>query len=276
MQAAHRAAQALPGASGAATSSSSTPTTARCSRSCASYEDETRPRGREPVALRPVRRARPARASRACRRSSSSAAPRSRAIGELPVPPHARRRTASTGSRSSRRTDASVDTAKKPAVAAPARRTGTSCSGAATPRARAALRALHAGAALVRRARPPQSARRHDRRRPRARRRRRALVLGFAYPDGDARNPGAAADLRDGDRRARRRDMPDTSSLRPCPCNGEGVIYDAAGTRVRRVAPSTRSSARCASGGTRHRHRMRTALSGPSRRPGPPAPAMSR
>ena len=47
-------------------SSSCSPRTARCSPSCASYEDERDPGRREPVALRAVRRARPRASSTGC------------------------------------------------------------------------------------------------------------------------------------------------------------------------------------------------------------------
>ena len=74
-----------------------------------SYEDETHPGRRQPVALRPVRRARPVARSRACvpvELFGRVEFPRDRRAAVLP---DARARTASTGSRSRRRRRSAVD-----------------------------------------------------------------------------------------------------------------------------------------------------------------------
>ena len=177
-EAADRAAQALSSAFGRGTLEFLHPRTARCSRSSASYEDETDPGRRQPVALRPVRRARPVRvqgddAGRAVRphrvsRRSASARTSSRSG------PHAfywfalERRAAGDGR----------DRAG-PAPAAPAQspdRPGRASSTAAAARRSArALAGVPPHAALVRR----QGARR-SKRRPIARR----------HPPSDGRRVG--------------------------------------------------------------------------------------
>ncbi len=77
-EAADRAAEAVPGVRPRAASSSCARTTPKILAFVRRYESETHSRRREPVAVRAVRRTRPAASSRGRCRSSCSAAPRSR------------------------------------------------------------------------------------------------------------------------------------------------------------------------------------------------------